>query len=315
MTVRYAVLMKVHYWDDFAERRLQHLLRKVRSGAVYVFVDETRSAVGQIAHNHVIRATERDIERLKIVLHPRGDLFWYNVDYPLYLSYLENNSYDYYLMCEHDAVINIDVDEFIEIAERDRVDYVGSPSPEDFSSWYWRGTCDGVYPQSFTLYNWINCISLHSRRSVEFLLERRQSLALRFEAGEIRNWPFSEAFIPTEMQNNGFVVRKLSDFGKAEKYAWWPPILEIDLPMLQDQAFLHPVLDEPRYVTSCVRQSRLQSYFSRDSHLRQLLNRVSPLSAITALLKEFMHRFWPWFKSKVSKRSPLQRQFPYKKNT
>jgi len=312
MTVRYAVLMKVHYWDDFAERRLQHLLRKVGTGVVYIFVDETLGAVGQIAHDHVIRATEHDMERLKVILHPRGDLFWYNTDYPLYYFYLENNSYDYYLMCEHDAVINIDIDEFVRIAERDRIDYVGVPSADDFSSWYWRETCDGVYPQSFTLYNWINCISLHSRRSVKFLLERRQSLALRFKAGEIKNWPFGEAFIPTEMQNNGFVVGKLSDFGKVEKYAWWPPILENDLPLLQGQAFLHPVLDEQRYVTSCVRQSRLQSYFSRDSQLRQLLNRVSPLYAITALLKEFIHRLWPWFESKIwSKRSPLQRQFPY----
>jgi hypothetical protein len=306
MTARYAVLMKVHYWDDFAERRLQHLVRKVGTGDVYVFVDETRGTVGQIAHDHVIRATERDMERLKVILHPCGDLFWYNNDYPLYYFYLENNSYDYFVMCEYDAVLNIDIDEFVRIAERDRVDYVGSPVADSFSSWSWRATCDGVYPQSFTLYNWLNCISLFSRRSIKFLLERRQILARRFKAGEIENWPFSEAFIATEMQNNGFVVRKLGDFGKVEKYAWWPPILENDLPSLQDQAFLHPVLDEQRYVTSCVRQSRVKSYFSRDSELRQLLNRVSPLSAIPALLKEFIRR-----KSKIwSKRSPLQRQFP-----
>src|ERR1039457_2209413 len=93
----------------------------------------------------------------------------YNVDYPLYYFYLQNKSYDYYLMCEHDAVLNIDIDEFVRIAERDRVDYVGFPLAQ--SSWTLR-TCDGVYPKSFTLYNWLNCISLHSRRSVEFLLER-----------------------------------------------------------------------------------------------------------------------------------------------
>jgi hypothetical protein len=307
MTARYAVLMKVHYWDDFVERGLRHLLRKVGTGDVYVFVDETRGAVGQIAYDHVIRATERDMERLKVILQPRGDLFWYNSDYPLYYFYLENNSYEYFLMCEYDAVLNIDIDEFVRIAERDRVDYVGSPVAVSFSSWSWRETCDGVYPQSFTLYNWLNCISLHSRRSIKFLLERRQILALRFKAGEIANWPFAEAFIATEMQNNEFVVRKLGDFGKVEKYDWWPPILENDLSLLQDQAFLHPVLDEQRYVTSCVRQSRLRSYFSPDSELRQLLNRVSPLSAIPALLKEFIRR-----KSKIwPKRTHLQRQFPH----
>ena len=290
MTARYAVLMKVHYWDDFVERRLRHLLRKVGTGDVYVFVDETHGAVGQIAHDHVIRATERDVERLEVILHPPGNVFWYNVDYPLYYFYLDNNSYDYYLMCEHDAVLNIDVDEFVRIAERGRVDYVGFPIAESFSRWFWRKSCDGVYPESFTLHNWLSCISLHSRRSVEFLLRRRQSLARRYKAGEITNWPFGEAFIPTEMLNNGFVVRKLGDFGKVEKFDWWPPNHEDDLPSLQDQAFLHPVLDERRYVASCLKWSDLRSYFYPDGELRRLLDRSSPLSSIPALLMEFIRR-------------------------
>jgi hypothetical protein len=91
------------------------------------------------------------------------------------------------------------------------------------------------------------------------------------------------------MHNNGFVVRKLGDFGKVEKYDWWPPSHEDDLPLLQDQAFLHPVLDERRYVVSCLRYSDLlsYSYFSRDSQLRRLLDRWSPLSLIPVFLKEF----------------------------
>jgi hypothetical protein len=286
MTVRYAVLMKVHYWDDFAERRLRHLLRKVGTGDVYVFVDETHGPVGQIAHDHVIRATERDMAKLEVVLYPPGKVFWYSVDYPLYYFYLQNKSYDYYLMCEHDAVFNIDIDEFVRMADRDRVDYVGFPLAP--SGWPLR-TGEGVYPKSFKLYQWLSCISLHSRRSVEFLLERRQVLTRRYTAGEITNWPNNEAFIPTEMHNNGFVVRKLGDFGKVEKYDWWPPSHEDDLPLLQDQAFLHPVLDERRYVVSCLRYSDLlsYSYFSRDSQLRRLLDRWSPLSLIPVFLKEF----------------------------
>ena len=287
MTVRYAVLMKVHYWDDFAERRLRHLLSKVETGDVYVFVDETHGPVGQIAHDHVIRATERDMAKLEVLLYPLAKVFWYNIDYPLYYFYLQNKSYDYYLMCEHDAVFNIDIDEFVRMADRDRVDYVGFPLAQ--SSWPLR-TCEGVYPKSFKLYQWLSCISLHSRRSVEFLLERRQVLGRRYTAGEITNWPNNEAFIPTEMQNNGFVVRKLGDFGKVEKYDWWPPSHEDDLPLLEDQAFLHPVLDERRYVASCIQQSNLRSYFSPGSQLRRLLDRRSPLSLIPAFLMEFIRR-------------------------
>ena len=144
----------------------------------------------------------------------------------------------------------------------------------------------------FVLYNWLNAISLHSNRSVEFLFQRRQSLARSYKAGDIANWPYSEAFIATEMQNNGFVVRKLGDFGKVENYNWWPPNHERDLPSLQDQDFLHPVLDEGKYVASCLRYGSLQSYFLRDGQLRRLLGRSSrsQLSTMPAFLIEIMRR-------------------------
>jgi hypothetical protein len=289
MTTRYAVLLKVHYWNDFTERRLRHLLSKVGSGDVHIFVDETHGPVGPIAHDRVIRATENDMTELAVVLNPPGGVFWYSVDYPLYYFYLRNRSYDYYLMCEHDAVLNIDIDEFVQMADRDRVDYVGFPLAE--TGWALH-TAEGAYPKSFKLYQWINCISLHSKRSLEFLLERRQVLARRYTTGEIPNWPNNEAFIPTEMHNNGFVVRELGDYGKIEKYNWWPPTNEDDLPLLQDQAFLHPVLDQRRYIVSCLRFSNLLSYrsFLRNSQLRRLLDRWSPLSLLPIFLKEFMRQ-------------------------
>lgn len=275
MTARSAVLMKVHYWDDFTKRRLQHLLRKAGSSHVYVFVDETHGAVGPIEYERVIRVTEGDMERLGLLLYPPQNALWFNADYPLYYVYLQNGSYDYYLMCEHDAVLNVEIDEFVGAAAREQVDYVGFPIDEGFSAWHWRETCEGVYAPSQDLYNWLNCISLHSRRSVEFLFSRRMDLARRYKVGEIAKWPYTEAFIPTEMKNNGFVMRTLGRFGKVDRYTWWPPINEKELALFQDQAFLHPVLDEEKYVKSCIKGSSLPSYFMPNSELRRMLARCS----------------------------------------
>lgn len=286
MNIRYAVLFKVHYWDDFAARRLQHLLRKTTGGDVFVFVDETHGPVPEIPHDRVIRVTERDMTALDTVLYPKGKVFWYNVDYPLYYLYLRERSYDYYLMSEHDAVFNIDVDKFVDMAHATNVDYVGFPLTKD--AWPLL-TCEGVYPATFKIENWLSCISLHSRRSVEFLLKRRRELGRRYDASEIKNWPNNEAFLPTEMQNNDFVVRTLGDFGKVDRYSWWPPTHERDLPLHEDQAFLHPVLDERRYVASCVRESNLISYFSPGSELRKMLRRASS-SALPAVLDELTRR-------------------------
>jgi hypothetical protein len=296
MTARYAVLLKIHYWDDFAERRLKHLLSKVGSGDVYLFVDETHGPVPHIPYDKVIRATEADMARLHVVLDPPGKVFWYSVDYPLYYFYLLNPSYDCYLMFEHDAVCNIDIDAFVQTVARDQVDYVAFTLTPN--GWPLRSG-EGVYPETVRLYQSLNCISLHSKRSVAFLLERRQILTRRYMAGEIPSWPNNEVFVPTEMHSNGFVVRALGDFGKIERYNWWPPTHEDDLAKLEDQAFLHPVLDEKRYLASCMRFSDLTTYFSPDGQLRRLLDRWSPLFILPAFLRELarrtVRRFTPAF--------------------
>ncbi len=292
MTVRYAVLLKVHYWDDFVERGFRHLLRKVGTGDVYIFVDETHSSVGPIPHDRVIRATERDVERLDVPTHPPGKVFWFNADYPLYFLYLKDSSYDYYLMCEYDTLFNIGIDDFVNAAAKDHVDYVGFPLADKFGKWPWAKTCDGVYPDSFVIHTWLNAISLHSRRAIEFLHQRRQILGRAYQAGEITNWPYSEAFIATEMQNNDFVVRSLGDFGKVENYNWWPPTHERDVPALTGQDFVHPVLDEDKYVASCLRYGSLRSYFFPDGQLRRLLGRSlkSQFSTMPAFFREAMRR-------------------------
>lgn len=281
MNIRYVVIFKTHYWDDFVERRFQHLIRQIGTGDVYVFVDETRGAVGQIPHDRVIRATERDLETIELLQRPPGNTFWYNADYALYFVYSQDNSYDYYLMCEYDTAFNIWIDNFVEAAASDKIDYVGSPLTRNLD---WTETCNGVYPAFFTLGSWLNAISLHSRRSVQFMLQRRRDLAVRYRAGEISNWPYSETFIWTEMHNNGFVVSKLGDYGKVDNYDWWPPSHEKDLPLLQDQDFVHPVLDEQKYVASCLKYGRLWSYFLPGGQLRKLLERSSTISAIPVFL-------------------------------
>jgi hypothetical protein len=287
MTVRYAVLLKIHYWDAFAERRLKHLLGKVGSGDVYLFVDETHGPVPNIPHDKIIRATESDMAKLDVVLDPPGKVFWYSVDYPLYYFYLLNPSYDYYLMFEHDAVCNIDVDEFVQAVDRDQVDYVAFPLTPN--NWPLRSG-RGVYPDNIQLHQSLNCISLHSKESVAFLLERRQALTRSYATGDIPSWPNNELFVATEMHNNGFVVRSLGDFGKVDRYDWWPPTHEDDLAQLGNQAFLHPVLDEKRYLASCMRFSDLTTYFSSDGQLYRLLNRWSPLFILPAFLKELARR-------------------------
>jgi len=299
MTARYAVIFKLHYWNDFARRRLQHLVSQTTSGDIYLLVDDSRGLIGKIAYDRVVRFIPNDMEGLGLLMHPRENFFWYNIDYPLYYFYAQHKSYDYYVMCEHDAVINVPLDQLVHSANTDQIDYIGFPVAH---SWPIE-TCDGVYPQAVELHQWLSCVSLHSKRSVEFLFERRRILARRYKSGEITNWPNSEAFIPTEMKNNGFVVRQLGDYGKVEQYRWWPPVREDDLPLLRDQGFVHPVLDEQRYVASCLQQSNLWTILLPNAQLRRLLGRSSLSLSIPAFAKELGRRLIPAFLLKHIRRT------------
>ena len=287
-TPRYAVLMKTHFWDDFVERRLQHLRRQVTSGDVYVVVDETNGTVGPIPFEHVVRTKEADVEPLDLLAYPAGQVFWYNADYTLHVFCGSHASYEYYILCEYDAVINADMDDFVRRVAADAVDYVGLPVATDFAAWAWSKTCEGVYPPGTRMVHWLGCVSLFSRRSIELLGDRRRALSHRHKAGEIKQWPFCEAFIPIEMLSNGLVMRALPDFGRAEAYNWWPPHHENDLPSRKDEAFIHPVLDERRYIASSMRWADLSTYFDPNGRLRLLLNRSAPVNYLAPLFQKFI---------------------------
>ena len=65
--VRYAVLMKVHYWDDFTERRLWHLIRKVVIGDV-IFVS------GILATPNIPLARRLMLTKMADMAHSRNSI-------------------------------------------------------------------------------------------------------------------------------------------------------------------------------------------------------------------------------------------------
>lgn len=62
-----------------------------------------------------------------------------------------------------------------------------------------------------------------------------------------------EGFIATEMADSGFKVTELSRYGGTESYDFWPPYVESIAPQLTGHAFLHPVLDEKRFIPSVLK--------------------------------------------------------------
>ncbi len=106
------------------------------------------------------------------------------------------------------------------------------------------------------------------------LFDKRLTFSAEIRAGAIQCWPFCEGFIPTELAVGGFRLMELSDLGTTDRYDWWPPVLEDNLPELARQTFIHPVLDRARYVDSTLRIFQAPELFDSRSDLRRHLSRV-----------------------------------------
>jgi hypothetical protein len=285
---RYAFLFKVHFWDDFAARRLREYTSRIRSGDIFVLADETHGPVelpgAELSGADAVIYTEDTAVALRLAAYPKGRLFWWSTDYPLYLFYQKNPDYDYYVMSEYDAGFSGDVDDLIAKLDKDAVDYLAYPIKQAFEDWDWRGTIDGIYGAEIERHHHLECFSVFSRRAVAFLMRRRLQLSKQFNEGAIENWPFAECFVPMELLNGGFKWHPLSHHGDDENFDWWPPYREADWARTVGSAFAHPVLDDRRYLRSLSDKHPHTGDFLADTWLRRRVAALSPLRFVPNLL-------------------------------
>jgi len=290
---RYAVIFRTHFWDAFAARQMQRLRDRVRNGDIYVVADETRGAIAGIDHDRVMGVTEAQMSKLG--LPPRGanaldwygdySLMWFNGDYALYAFLSAHPDYDYYVQLEYDVVLNTDVDEIVARCEQERADFVGLTRGEPVDTWAWRHTCADAYGPSEILYKLI-CFCVFSRRALRHLFERRLALATTLRPDQ--GWPFCEGFIATEVAIAGMNSPELTDFVDTSSYDTWPPVLEADLPSLAHAHVIHPVLDQPRYVSSVLKwKVGLSGYLNPASLLHRKLRRLPTRDYVQTLATSF----------------------------
>jgi hypothetical protein len=249
---RYAVLFRTHFWDEFAGRQYDRLLRQVGSGDVYVLVDETRGHVADIPTDRVFRLTDAQVLEAGYVNAGEGALQWFSGDVPVYLFFAAHSEYDYYLQLEYDVNVHTNLDVLMARVASDKVDVVASTEAKHDPDWPWLPTCLGVY-EPHEIKHQLICLSIFSNKALRTLSRARLDQAERFRAGLLRAWPFCEAFIPTESVRSGLKIEELSSYGDISAYDSWPPFLEEKLPKLRRHAFVHPVLDREKYVPSLLK--------------------------------------------------------------
>jgi hypothetical protein len=281
---RRAVLFKTHFWDDFVARRFAALKPYCPASDLWIFVDETAGPIDDIPHDKVFRARDSDMYALGLPEQPGVSLNWYNADYPLLAFHAAHAEYAFYVMIEFDAVVRHDLDHLAAEALRRRIDLIAYPSREPIETWGWTPTLEGLWSRD-EMRSQLLCVSGFSERAIAHLMTIRKALAVRGERGELLYWPFCEGIVPTALGVAGFTLESLASFGSTEHYDWWPPYHESELPELADQAFVHPVLTGPRYVTALLCLPGVAAAYLTEPGWREKLDLEPPQIVVPALIE------------------------------
>ncbi len=272
-TATYAVLFRTHIWDEYVERQYQRLRATVGRGDLFILVDETSGSVS-IPHPNVVSHTQASVLDMGLSGAGHGNMLWFNGDYPLYFFYQQHDSYDFYIMAEYDVAVQRRLDGIVDRMAQDGTDLVGVPNTDAVADWPLTHTCLDAYTPD-EIKKCLICISMYSNRAVRRLYERRVEMSHLQKAGLMPHWPYCEAFISTEVALAGFKMTSLAEFGPINRYDWSPAVIEADLPILADQAFVHPVLDAPRFVQHTMKNLwPPESFFDPRNAVARLLRRA-----------------------------------------
>ncbi len=285
----FAVVMRTYQWDGFIQRQMRRYKQASLGGDFFVSADETNARLGDFDGERVLATTNDQLLALGLPNRfEKGSLIWWNNDYPTYAFAQAHPHYDYYVFVEYDSIVTEPIARIVAQVARRGLDFVASPIHGALKNWFWWPYARQSYSAA-ELRASLNCIAIYSNRAMRVLLERRLAMG---RDPRVKSWPISEAFVATEIARAGLATAPLGDFGDVTHYDWFPPTLESDVDGLPAGAFIHPVLDTPRYVSSVLRYGdSWRDYFNPNSPLRQRLGKCPPETYASRLRPESWRRF------------------------
>ncbi len=288
----YAVVFKTHFWDDFTSRQFTRLRNHAGTDALFVLVDETAGAIPDIGHDRIIRMTESIAADAGLPLHPVGNVFWYNTDYQLYHFVSLFPYFAYIVTVEYDCVVNVPIAHIIRTMADNGADFAGSRVRGDPSSWYWGNLVRPYYPAGLAITGRLLCFAVFSHGFASQLRMARQAQAARFfnqtSGGPSLPWPNNEGFVGAELAQWPRREIRLAEFGDMSSYDWAPPHVEAQLPLLAQRAFIHPVLDEPRFLPAVIKSGwNLDEMFNPATILAKAAAACTPAPLVAGLLRHF----------------------------
>jgi beta-1,4-mannosyl-glycoprotein beta-1,4-N-acetylglucosaminyltransferase len=288
---KFAVLFRIHYWDQSVSNAFEILKNGVRFGDVWVVPDETNGHVDVPEGVQVFPIDVTMVKNMGLPAFPDDNVMWYNNDYGLYLFYREHQEYDYYVLVEHDAIITFSLDGLIVTVSELGLDFAAMPNKVGDQEWISMPTCTEIWTKDVVRPHLL-CFCIIAGHTIPSLLSARLAHADKLFSGEIQRWPLAEGFVPTQLAQSGFEIGDLSRLVDTELYDWWPPTHFSEIRELEPGKIIHPVLAGDRYIESLLRYDHLppSSWFAPESVLRRKLGREPEKKVFPGLARALIER-------------------------
>jgi hypothetical protein len=261
----YVAAFRTYSWDDGVAELARRFFSACPGARQVVLADETKGPIG-ISGYDVISHTE-DTSNLGLLVYPRGNSLWHNVDYGLYILRTALPGYDYYLTSESDLAVNTDLDAIVAAASARQLDLIAHLIRPATPDWLWYEAAATIFKEPLGSVLFFMVVSAHA---VDLLFHMRRQLTLQYQEGTTP-WLFCEAFVPSILKLAGMSTAEASEFADTENLRVRPRLLITDARANQPNSLAHSVLGQSAYLRAITKEFPPADWFSEESELQQAL--------------------------------------------
>lgn len=230
------VALRTHFWNETAVFLARKLYGSTPSCDFIVLCDETNRTIDTVPFEKLSHTS--DMSTLGLPAWPPGvNNLHFNGDYPLYVMREKYPDYDFYLMVEADAIINIDIERLLFHCCKEKIDVLGEVDEIDI-----HGT--NLYHKSarkwfpITAKVFFPIVGL-SGRFIDDLYKMR--MAIINDGGSPEDWPYCEVFLGSMVVCSQVKRLQLSDFADIKKYCFMQHKYIHDVNVNKWGTICHPV--------------------------------------------------------------------------
>ena len=260
----YVAAFRTYAWNPAIAELARRFFAATPHARQVVLIDESRGPIEVPGYEKISHTADNVFPGLPN--YPRGQSLWFNVDYGIYALQRELPGYSHYLFSESDLAVNLSLEPMMQFAIDQQIDLIAHQVHPSSADWFWHPHALQLSKQPWRSLLFFMVLSY---RAIESLLAARKALAERFSLGEIKLWPFCEAFLPTVLKAIPNVrFAEVSDFAITDNLRFRPRISLNDPRANQPGSLVHSVLGGKRFIETVLAKHPAQDFFREESELR-----------------------------------------------